>query len=119
MSVWLSLNLVAIVLSIVSYYRVNKLPAEDKVAQAFQKSVLAGFFAGIFASQILWLAHLLQFTTWAKLDLAAIILIVYLICYGFYLDRKRSRAVIVYFALASSLLTLTIISECLRYFFTP
>jgi len=80
---------------------------------------LGNIFATVLANQILWLAHLMQFTTWAILDLAAIILIVYLICYGFYLDRKRSRAVIVYFALASSLLTFTIISECLRYFFTP
>jgi len=43
MSVWLSLNLMAIALSIVSYCRLNKLRAQGKVAQPYLQGIWAIF----------------------------------------------------------------------------
>ena len=116
MSIWLSVNLITVVLSIVSYCCNNILVAEKKPSQSDQKITLALVLATALASQLLWFACFLQFSTWAILDLSAFIVVVYLICYAFYLDSKRSPAVIVYFGIASSLLTLALLSECLRYF---
>ena len=118
MSVWLSVNLLTIVLGIVSYCRNSILRAENKPSQSGQKITLALVFAIVLASQLLWFACFLQFSTWAALDLCGFILVVYLTCYAFYLDSKRSPAVIVYFGIASSLLTLTLLSAGLRYFFS-
>ena len=116
MSVWLSVNLVTILLSILSYCRINILRGENQAVEQYMLATLALIFATVLGSQILWIALYLQFSTWAMLDLTAVITVVYLICYGFYLDTKRSRAVILYFCLASSLLSMTMLSECLRYF---
>ncbi|EPJ49516.1 MAG: hypothetical protein OFPI_24750 [Osedax symbiont Rs2] len=106
----------ATVLSILSYCGHKFLRAKDKPSQSHPNTVFVLIISTLFASQLLWFARYLQFSIWAVVDLIVIILVICLICYAFYLDSKRSRAVIVYFCMASSLLTLTLISECLRYF---